>query len=123
MIKIRQEQMDAFATDLRARFASRLVAHVEGKYPEKVWDLARTDLRMRIQATIARAITYGINREEDVAAFVVLTLELGEHFDTESEHEWSQTILRDPTLDGHAKINRIEEALYQVEDHEVAAND
>jgi hypothetical protein len=115
--------MDTFATDLRARFENRLVAHVEEAYPEKVWDIALSDLGVRIHRAIDQAITYGIKIEEDVATFVDLTFELGQHFDTDPEHEWAQPILRDPNLEGHEKVNMIEEALYQMEDNEAVSTD
>lgn len=112
-MKIRKEQMAAFAADRRRQFVDRVIAHLEQAYPEAVWDADPNDLRRRIDQTIDRAMSYGIAIEKDVGAFIDFTYDLGESFDTEPENEWARSILLRGDLDGSAKIAELRHLLYR----------
>jgi hypothetical protein len=104
--------MESLKADRRAQFEEGVAAHLERAYPEEVWDAAPEDLRARVHESVEKALSYGIDIEKDVSAYVDITFELGESFDTDPEQEWAGKILRDETLSGTEKIAKIKEKLF-----------
>jgi hypothetical protein len=116
LLQMRQEQMNAFAAASRRRFEDRIVAYIDEAYPEETFDLTDTDLRNRTHKAVEKAISYGIETENDVVEFVELNFELGDDFDTNPAYAWVSDILRQPHQNGRRKIMEIQERLDQVED-------
>lgn len=108
---IRTAQMNAFSANSRRQFENRLIDHVIANFPEQVWNWKTTDLQQRVAEAIDRALAWQFEREEEAAAFVSYTFELGEHFDTDPAFSWVFPILQDRTLSGQAKIQAIEDGL------------
>src|SRR5689334_19159 len=113
MVKLRQSQLDGMHQKLRQEYENRVLSHIEEAFPEEVWNLPKDVKQLRIRESIDRALNYGLETEEDVAAFVDWTFELGETFD---RNAWASEILLDPTLSGQDKVIEIETAVNELEE-------
>jgi hypothetical protein len=117
MIKLRDDHMDSLSESSRSRFEDRLLEHIQEMYSaEEPHDISREVLAPEIHRAVDRALYHGIEDEPDVTAFVEITFEVGEGFDTDPENTWASEILNDRDLDPHEKITLLQQLLGEAED-------
>jgi hypothetical protein len=79
MLVIRPEQMVALEAHMEKSFEARLARAIEGFFPDEIGKLkstpeGETQFRATVRTGIARADTYGIELEADIATFVALAI-------------------------------------------------
>jgi hypothetical protein len=116
MFTIRKNQMAVLAAYMRKRFEDGVVRHISGSFPvqfNKLVPPSSTDepVRAVVREGIRRAAGYQITSERDVKRFIELLIGLGSDFDTRADAGWAQSILRDKTLSGHARMELIHQQL------------
>lgn len=114
MLKLRQEQMDAFQATADEMFVGRIVGHLRADYADSVVRLATgafevrhlpdAALRAMVRGGLARARGYGMTAEASLAAFVALMVEVAPNFD---EHPLLQRILKDPQVPADSRVERL----------------
>lgn len=105
MLQIRKAQIEAFSDDAKARFENRMARQLRTGHPSRMRPLKKEELRLLIREETAKAAGYGITDEADVERYLDCVGEYGRGFD----NGWAGPILRDSNLDGHEKMNRIDE--------------
>ena len=103
MLKIRKEQMTAFADLMRRRFEDRMAARLRDLFPQKCTEMGAAAVRESIRDAVQRAARYGVTIEYDVARFIELTYLLSPDFD--AALPWAAAILSDPDAGSHPKTN------------------
>jgi hypothetical protein len=104
---IRDEQLDAFRAARAASFEQRLFLHLHKYFPERCAVMGGEAVRHSIRRGVARARSYGIICERDVARFLNHVYFLGPDFDTDPKYPWAQDILRDPAIPPSSKMQRL----------------
>lgn len=104
MIRLQQKHLDDWRKALEQDFEDRLVDSLRKHRAQDVAHLSPADLRGRVREGIGRARGYGIDIEQDVAAFVSMTFFLGERFDTDPDRPRASALLQDRRLTGRQKI-------------------
>jgi hypothetical protein len=109
MIVIRPEQLRVL-NDVarRARLQERLpmLRLRHGVALAALSDEAVIELVLRVEAKAAR---YELHRDSDRLAYLGLALRFGEAMDEDPARPWIGAILRDPLLDGPARLRRMAE--------------
>ena len=82
MILIRKEIMDALGQSAWTDFARRLVAFLQGQFPDAA-EQPRESLVKGVRGQIAAARGYGMVTEQDIAIYVTSAWLLGGEFDRE----------------------------------------
>lgn len=100
MLIVRQEQLEAFETVARERFAREMLARTLAARPE----LDRGAAAALVETAIARACRYGLEDEADIEAFVDLCRERGVAFEEASGMEPLAALLARPDLPGELKM-------------------
>lgn len=108
-LMIRKEQMDVFSEHLSSKFIAEMVLHLRQTFHEQTKDILETELSVMIQTGIETAERYGVIGVDDVRRHLEYMVILGQHFDKHPLTSWVGEILRQPTLDGTAKMDEIEE--------------
>lgn len=89
-LRIRPEQMEAFAQDARKRFEDHMARSIRRLFPA-VWKKEGEErTQARIRYGIERAAHHGIEEDRDVRRYIHLMYRLGNQFDTTA---WAQAIL------------------------------
>jgi hypothetical protein len=109
MFVIRQEQMDALSRQLLRSFVVRMLLQLKTAFPERTKGLTDDELRERIEAGIERAAKYGVTDEADVERYLEYVVRYGPDFDTNKKTFWAGQILREQSLSGTKKMNRIDD--------------
>ena len=107
MFKIRQEQFDGFSEVTRNNFLQRLTADLQESNPE-CFVLQGDDVVEQIIAeSIDKAFQYGIQLESNVAQFVRVQLEEGQHFEDRSDCRHIKQHLSDDSIEESVKIQQL----------------
>lgn len=109
MLTIRGEQMNAFGDHAVRAFDERMARHLRVMYPERTARVGQDKLLGAVRAGREKAAGYGVVLEDDVQRFLELMTVYGRSMDKRPKTRWIGDILRDPTLTGSAKIDRIDE--------------
>ena len=104
MLIIRQEQMAALAAYSRQVFRKRMIEHVQRDFRRRALELGPEGVSTLVDGSIQRALRFGIDDEDDLKAFIGLSVELGDGFEQGPGMEWALEILRKSSMTGHAKI-------------------
>jgi hypothetical protein len=107
MLKIRQDQMDVFAAEMRANYEQRVVDLIQEEHTKEVVHLTTAAWQQRVPEVVDKAWEFEIYAEEDVAIFLVCLVQPPEDFATDPRQDWP-AILGDNNLDGHQKVERIQ---------------
>jgi hypothetical protein len=100
-IRLRQEHVDAFAAEQRARFLARMTASLAEVWPRHLEYGGPERLRRIIAGGIAAAEGYGLRTERQLARYLNVMMALGYLFDRQP---WAQAILTHPTHPPDLKI-------------------
>ena len=93
MLKIYDDQAEAFTRAARRDFEDRMAAHLRRFFPHEGRILGDAGLRDTIRHGVARAATYGVVSEHDVAWYLNLMMALGREFDADPLLPWAHAIL------------------------------
>lgn len=100
-LRLRPEQMEAFAQAARKRFEDRMVRSIRRLFPE-VWKKAGEErTRARIRFGIERAARHGIEEDRDVRRYIHLMLRCGDDFDSTA---WAREILAEKDAEPNDKM-------------------
>jgi hypothetical protein len=108
ILSIRPELLQTLEADVRERFARRLAAHLRQLFPDDLVRLDEPALLELVHAAIAKASSYGVVIEYDVARFAEYAVFYGRSFDADPMVDWAGEILRDPSISGTEKMERID---------------
>ena len=92
MLKIRQEQIDAFIEARIRDFVHQLCIRLRAEMAEECRNVA--DLNEFVASGVIRARGYQIHSEGAVEGFIRIQLSLGADFDTNPRYPWAAEILR-----------------------------
>jgi hypothetical protein len=104
MLTMRKAQMDILRRDASKRFAEHLARRFAALWPERASRLAEAH-RLFVDASIQRAMSYGIESQSAIARFVNLSHIWGHDFENRPEHAWALKILTNPNLKGQRKMD------------------
>ncbi len=93
MLKIYDEQTEAFARAAKREFEDRMAVHLRRFFPEDCVRLGPEALEELIRHGISRAAEHGIVSEHDVALYLNLTIALGRDFDRDPLLPWARAAL------------------------------
>jgi hypothetical protein len=108
MLLIRQEQLESFRSQIINKFASEMSFRLFLLFPTQTASMEQPELEKQIKYCISKAVSYGITLEGDAQRYLEHAVLHGWDFDSRPETPWVGEILRDPHLDGEAKMDRIE---------------
>jgi len=77
---IRKEQMDALSNDAEKRYVTRLIDYLQKHFPEAVQTPPVT-LRAAVREQIAKARSYRLITERQIAKYVITAWVMGPNFD------------------------------------------
>ena len=109
MLKIRQQQMDVLNQAMTAGFERRMYDYLMKTYADALKRTPKDEVQSAIRTGTRRAAVYGMIGEYDVARFIDLMYRLSPDFDSKPEHAWIRTVLDDPEIQPHAKMDLIYE--------------
>jgi hypothetical protein len=108
--------MEAFAAQARMDFERAAAADLAGIYPDECRNLGASMLNAFVRQGVAKALRYGIDRDQDILSYLYLAMENGETFDQDPAFAPCASILADSSLDGQAKIDLMYELLETFEE-------
>lgn len=83
MLRIRQEQIDVFERDARARFVARAARHLATVHPGVAADLDDAGRTGFAESALRKAEHHGMSSERDVIVVLDVMALLGRDFDTD----------------------------------------
>jgi hypothetical protein len=98
MFQLSQNHMNAFERVSMANFEMRGGAYLRKTLPRQTAPYTDEQLRRRVGSGADRARAYGLYSEQQIMRFVETGFRLGEWFDSDPQHRWSQQVLRDSTV-------------------------
>jgi uncharacterized protein YyaL (SSP411 family) len=107
MLRIRDEQMQAFDADAQKRFEDRAIRHLRANLPRQTEHFSDDNLRARVRTGAVRAREYGLESEQQIMCFVDTTFLLANNFDTAPAFSWARTILTDPQLTANQRAGTL----------------
>jgi hypothetical protein len=107
MLTIRREQIETLNADLRRRFETRMVAHVNQFFRQRCELLGEGGVREWIVAGIERAAGYGIKAEVDVCRYIDVMFVFGRGFDTDPRYPWAARILNARAANPRARVDHL----------------
>jgi hypothetical protein len=114
MLRVRQDQIDTFHEAMLRTFLERVARHLRAMFEEDLAALDDAALDAMLRRAVAKAAHYDIQIEADVARYAEYVVFLGEHFDDHANLPWAGAILRDASLSGSEKMNRIDTIVTEV---------
>lgn len=106
MLKIRQEQKEAFDKIALEDFVSSLLHRLKISIPGNLQKLGDEDLSEKIRNGIQKAKSYNITSEYEAGRFIESMFILGDSFE---ERENIKEILIDEKIDEGIKMDRVQE--------------
>lgn len=99
--------MQAFSAQQQERFTDEMIAYLKKFYPGKLGTLGEPAAREQIARGIAKAKSYYILLEEDVARYIQFMFAIAPDFDDSKQTPWARPILADQRLPARAKLDQI----------------
>jgi hypothetical protein len=106
VLVIREAQMREMT---RVLLAKQIVDQLEEALPHRTKPLGPGALRSSVQHSMVRAREFGL-ADEQLTGYAALELVFGSDFSSDPQHSWAAEILRDRTLLGVDKLQRLREA-------------
>jgi muconolactone delta-isomerase len=107
MLVIRKRQMDLFNARLLERFERDQVRRVTAEFAGRAAELGAAGVRRLVHECVAKAESYGIFEDADVAMYLNLVFRFGEGFEDTAATAWMGEILRDDEMSGDGKTGLI----------------
>jgi hypothetical protein len=107
MLKLRQEHLQAFESQVVSLFTTRAVAHVKAVWSAECGELGDAGVTETVRNAIARGAAHGLSGELDMIRFVDLYFILAQDFETNPLAMWTRPILADKTLAPSVKMDRL----------------
>ncbi len=108
--------MATLADAQREDFELRVIAHLQRIYSaDDPSEVSQDRLAPRVHSIIDRAMSWGIDEEDDLITFVEIAFEVGDDFDTDPENEWAVETLNSRDLNPHEKVGSLKAILDQAE--------
>ena len=107
MLTIRSEQMDALSAYMIARFERDMVNHIAQAFPKQFAEAGDAGTRKLVHDGIAKAASYGVQSERNVALFIDLMVAIGPTFDHDDRFPWVRQVLQDPDRPEQTKLDMI----------------
>ncbi|HYR28127.1 MAG TPA: hypothetical protein VEU30_06645 [Thermoanaerobaculia bacterium] len=104
MLKLRPEQVAAFASAGRERYVRQVLPTFAAVFPDDPRVLDERAMRALVESGIERAAAYGIRDDREVTLFLYLLHELGEAFD---RLPWVASLLNAPDLAPREKLDAL----------------
>jgi hypothetical protein len=101
---VREQQINALASDFRRRFHQRLITPLRENLPSQTAGLDDQEMLRRIAAADAKAGRYGIVGERGIAQFAALSLLAGPDFDQRPK---TQRLLKDARVEPQHKMDTL----------------
>jgi hypothetical protein len=109
MLRIRQEQLNAFAEFAQGPFESAMLIHLRAAFPKDLEPMRDSELLALIRDGIKCSAAFAIITEGDVQRFLEYMVMYGSAFDSDPAYAWAGKILRTPDTPGRIKMNWIDE--------------
>ncbi len=93
MLKIREEQFDAFRAHAEQSFEDRMFAHISRCWPVQAAEMTEPKLRLLIRTSLSRAGEHGLKAEYDVGRYIDCAFILGEQFEQDARIPWARATL------------------------------
>ena len=111
MLKIRDDQMQAFGRDLRRRFVESEVSRMRREQPALAAKASDAAIHQFIEYAIARAAVFELVAVGDVQRFVDLHFRLGRGFEDMPAHLPLRMVLEAVEVAGQLRLDRIDRLL------------
>jgi hypothetical protein len=111
-MKIRPEQMAAFARDRLDTLVATAAVMVTTRYPEVAIPRTSADLDTLVRGYIDEAGRFGLTSERGALKYIEYRIEFREGMLVSPEWEWAREILNDPALSEAQKLGRIDHLAY-----------
>ena len=98
IMRIRQDQMDAFAADGLSRFENDMLLHLRGFAPRHCEVIGEQATREVIRLGFERALKYQLIRRGAVRFYIEMMFMLGSAFDTDPQLPWAGETLNDMSV-------------------------
>lgn len=108
-IVVRDAVMQRFQQRALEDFLSREQGRLRTAFPQELAWRPEADQRALLHEGVARAKRFGIQDQRDVQRFLEYVVRFGADFGANPPTRWAGPILNDPSKDGHAKIDAIDE--------------
>lgn len=105
---VRQAQIDTLAHAVACSFATRVEKYLRRELPDVCAAAGDERLRQWTREGVAEATACGITIEWDVCRYVEYKVRFGGDIRGRPQGAWTEPILADDTLDGTAKMDRID---------------
>jgi hypothetical protein len=115
-MKIRPEQMAAFAGDRLDELVATAAIMITTRYPEVAYYKTAEELDALVRCYIDEAVAFGLTSERGALKYIEYRIELREGLDPAAPRkpgwEWVREILMDPRYSEEDKLARIDHLAY-----------
>jgi len=111
VMKIRREQLGAFARPIGRNRVCRLAAHLRRAFPQRFEAWAEEALQRWAHQAMEAAAKYDIEEEYDFCRFADLTTLLGPGFADSGGFEWAGRLLSDRSIPASRRLDEVVERI------------
>jgi len=104
MLSIRPDQMQVFSGYVLENFRERMVQRIADVHPKRLEELGKPAVEALVDRLLKEALKHGIQKDNEVAAFIELFLNAGPRSEEQLQQPWARKILAAPALAGGAKV-------------------
>jgi hypothetical protein len=108
MLRITEQQLQAFAPQMRRLFEERCVAMLRAAYPAVTQPHPHEKLLELVRVAATRAAGYGIEADADVERWLHLMMRLGPRFDEDPRHPELRATLDDRGVVAQVRLDTVE---------------
>ncbi len=112
MLHIRNEQLEALALDLYARFDDDACAHVKRYFPAQCEILSEAALLQLVRGNLRRARGFGLFSQYDLLRYLNLTFTLGNDFEQQASCAWALPFLQATDQSPTSRMDQLMEEAY-----------
>jgi hypothetical protein len=100
--------MDTLGEYMNRCFEDHMYQYLRSRFKRRAGAMEKNELRDLIHQGVERAKLYGIKKKKDVRRYLECMIDLEHDFDTNEKTIWAANILRDLSLSGSEKMDRID---------------
>jgi hypothetical protein len=109
VLTIRAEQMEVFSTYMLQQFELRMAAYLREAFADATAKLTDEALQAHVHSGVLKAEGFEITTEGDIRRFLEHVTLRGLDIERNRQTPWVAEALKDPTLTGTEKVNRLDE--------------